>query len=246
MWLVVRHTWYVTAGSSLPPCLAPACVRLVQAGSALIPYCTAGYTELPNSHNSCLFSSLCNYSHQPIVLVPFPQLSTCSAPAWALCITVSGITTTAPPVISPDLAVVPPLSLFLLCWLVWDPHCSSIHTLGHICTLRFLMQRFSSYLKWDSPFLTVTFRIKGVFEARKNLRRPREEKLCTANRYNSTGHRKRQWHKPPVFQMGGYVLAPLLLCSTSQFWKNGATSLTPFWEGKFSEFGFVHLSCLWT
>lgn len=111
----VRHTWYVMAGSSLPHCRAPACVRPVQANSALIPYCTAGHSEPPDSRKSCLFSRLCKYSHQHIVLVPFLPLSTCWAPAWALFITSLWITGAAPPAISQDHAIIPPLFLLLLC-----------------------------------------------------------------------------------------------------------------------------------
>lgn len=109
----VRHTWYVTASSSLPPCLVLACVSLVQAGSPASLTALQGTANHLTRH-SCLFSRLCSYSHQPIIWVPFPPLSTCSAPAWALSITSSGITTATPPVISPDLAVMLPVSLLLL------------------------------------------------------------------------------------------------------------------------------------
>lgn len=60
-----------------------------------------------------------------------------------------------------------------------------------------------------------------------------EKKLLSLSTYNSTSHRKRQWQKPHIFQIGGYVLASMLLCSTSQFWKNGTISLTQPVKGSF-------------
>lgn len=82
-----------------------------------------------------------------LLLVWLPPLSTWSAPEWAFSITNLRITTAALVVILPDLAVMPPLSQ-----LIWDPHCSSIHPLGHFSPLQLLLKPLLPYVKWDSLF----------------------------------------------------------------------------------------------
>lgn len=155
---MVCHAWQLTA-------------TLVQAGSALIPNSTAGHSEPPGSHNSCLFSRLRRYSHQPIVLVPFPPPSTLSAPAWVLSITSLGLW-----------VLLHQTLLSCLHSPSSSANLSGIHTLGHISTFQLMLQPLSSYLKWDSPFLSVTFRIKGIFKARNNSGGLREKKSSAVPR----------------------------------------------------------------
>lgn len=176
----------------------------------------------------------------------FPPLSTWSAPDWAISITHLGITIAALVVTYQTLlsCLHSPNSFGMLIapWIFMPP---LLHTPGHISPLQCLLKPYFPNVKWDSPFLTSAFRSKGVFEARKNLRGLREEKLCIINIHF---YRSQERTVTRAMYLSNWWLctctnAALLHLSILQEWDN--FSHTCLWR-QFSEFGFVHLSYLWS
>lgn len=132
-----------------------------------------------------------------------------------------------------DLAVMPPLSQ-----LIWDAHCSvdphapiASHTWSHQPT-PVPAEAIFSQCQVRLPFFDLSFQKQGYLKLGR-ISEGSEKKSSALSTYTSTGHRKGQWQEPRIFQIGGYVLAPMLLCSTCQFYKNGTTSLTHACEGSF-------------